>query len=214
MLICSQSLPKPSTDDDVYSVGPGGAISPPPEPTDCTPVEASLCVTTSSFATTVDQNGVTSTTATQTKSKCETITGYNFKDASDTINTDVCSLPTIPPNVRRALEAQMTGLPEPERLHKRALLAINQPDWKNCPDKGNDGILLPKNPENNADMQVVQQLLENRKNALGDDYGYEMFHSTINGGFTGFYFVQNMGVTALNFFGSNEVPQVNLQRLV
>ncbi|RDL41225.1 putative glycoside hydrolase family 18 protein [Venustampulla echinocandica] len=71
------------------TVLPGDKVNAPIKPADCTPAEASLCLTTSSFGTTVS-GGATRTTATEVKSTCATITGCNFRDAETTTTVDAC----------------------------------------------------------------------------------------------------------------------------
>ncbi|KAJ1326027.1 chitinase [Microdochium nivale] len=68
-----------------------GPFPTPAKPADCTPAKASLCYTTSSFGTTVT-GGSTKTTATQTTSRCATITSCNFQDVEATVTRGACSL--------------------------------------------------------------------------------------------------------------------------
>ncbi|KAF5024578.1 hypothetical protein F66182_3341 [Fusarium sp. NRRL 66182] len=190
------------------TVLPGGKIAPPPKPEACTPAEASLCLTTSSFATTVSA-GVTKTTATQVKSKCATITGCNFKDAEATKTVQACKL------TRRAVGAfdtmpEMTGMPEHERrsLVKRRL----DPNWA-CEKNGNGAFLILKSPSNSLARSVVLQILQDRKTALqarqmvGD---YKEFRAD-DLGFTGFIVVHNLGPHGMDYFNSDEVPEYETQ---
>ncbi|KAM0418391.1 hypothetical protein ACHAPD_004750 [Fusarium lateritium] len=187
------------------TVLPGGQIAPPPKPEGCTPAEASLCLTTSAFATTVSK-GVTRTTATQVKSTCATITGCNFKDVEATKEVESCKL------TKRALDIgnmmpEVTGLPEHEKrsLTKRRLM----PDW-NCESNGDGAFVLLRDPTNSLARRIVIQLLNERKeqlNARGMDADYKEFRAD-DLGFTGFFILYNAGPLAINYFRSSEVPEV------
>ncbi|KAH6991732.1 oviduct-specific glycoprotein [Fusarium venenatum] len=189
------------------TVLPGGQIAPPPKPEGCTPAEASLCLTTSAFATTVSK-GVTRTTATQVKSTCATITGCNFKDVEATKEVESCKL------TKRALDIgnmmpEVTGLPEHEKrsLTKRRLM----PDW-NCESNGDGAFVLLRDPTNSLARRIVIQLLNERKeqlNARGMDADYKEFRAD-DLGFTGFFILYNAGPLAINYFRSSEVPEVSL----
>ncbi|KAH6957466.1 oviduct-specific glycoprotein, partial [Fusarium avenaceum] len=187
------------------TVLPGGKINPPPKPEACTPAEASLCLTTSSFATTVSA-GVTKTTATQVKSKCATITGCNFKDVEATKTAKACKL------TKRAVGAfdtmpEMTGMPEHEKreLVKRRLM----PNW-DCESDGEGAFLLLKDPSNSLARGIVIQLLKDRKTALTARQmaaDYKEFRAD-DLGFTGFIVVYNLGPHGMAYFNSDEVPEV------
>ncbi|RGP68664.1 oviduct-specific glyco [Fusarium sporotrichioides] len=189
------------------TVLPGGQIAPPPKPEGCTPAEASLCLTTSAFATTVS-NGVTRTTATQVKSTCATITGCNFKDLEVTKEVESCKL------TKRAVDIgvmmpEVTGLPEHEKrsLTKRRLM----PDW-NCESNGLTAFLILTSPTSSIARRIVIQLLNDRKeqlNARGMNADYQEFRAD-DLGFTGFFVLHNAGHLAMAYFNSEEVPEVRV----
>lgn len=168
-------------------IGPGGKPTYPPKPADCEPAEASLCLTTSSFATTVS-NGATRTTATQVKSTCATITGCHLRDVETTKTVDACTLKPTGAVGRRAR------------------------DWfgGDCDAPVADAIVLPKNPDLPADIDAIRNVLEERKNVLGRDAGaYEEFTAP-DLQFTAYFWIKGMGRkthAALNDEG--RVPQVS-----
>ena len=178
-------------DTKEYRIGPGGKPTAPPKPADCTPAEASICKTTSSFATTVD-NGVTKTTATQVKSRCATITGCNVRDIEATTTGKACTL--------KARAVEVTGLPEVAAASEAPALAKRaEPDWS-CEQNGEDGIIWPVSPEG-RDQGRIRQLLQDRKGAIGHDY-YEVRADALD--FTPFYYVYNLGPMAKSWFQSEE----------
>ncbi|KAI9149971.1 Killer toxin subunits alpha/beta [Paramyrothecium foliicola] len=185
------------------TVLPGGKIQAPPKPADCTPAEASLCFTTSSFATTVTA-GATRTTATQVKSRCATITGCNFRDAEATKTVDACTL--------QRRDVEVTSVPEaiakPE-AHTVLTRARKEPNW-NCEVNGKDYIMIPKRPGENAQQDAVRELLRRRRDALslrGMEGGFEEVRAH-GMGFTALWYVYNLGPEGQRFFASNEVPEV------
>ncbi|KAI0404682.1 hypothetical protein F4802DRAFT_217042 [Xylaria palmicola] len=183
-----------------------GPIQAPPKPTDCTPAEASLCLTTTSFGTTVTGDE-TRTTSSQVKSRCETITGCNFRDVEATKTVDTCTLQ------KRTLE--LTEWLEPTADPRGALPLVRrtthqvraEPDWSNCGESpGPDGILWPYS-RGAGTQQATRAILERRKLALGHDF-IEFRADDLD--FTAFYYVYNMGPVALAYFNSAEVPSVLL----
>jgi chitinase len=189
--------------DDIYnSVLPGGKIAPPAKPEACKPAEASLCFTTTSFATSVSK-GVTKTTATQVKSTCATITGCNLPDVEHTKTVKQCKL------TKRAVDAfempEATGLPTKRHLVKRS-----DPDFS-CETGGEDGVVLLKDPQNVFWRANVLRILENRETVLsgkGMEGEFKEFRAN-DLKFTAFFTVRNMGPVAYDYFNSEECPDVS-----
>ena len=171
---------------------PDGTFSPPPKPSDCEPAEASFCLTTSSFATTVTK-GVTRTTATQVKSTCATVTGCNLRDTEETTTAEACKL------TRRAIDptnlAEATGAPETRALYERA-----GPDW-GCEEPGNDWIIILKDRTSAQQRNDIKSALEQRDEALenvGKPNGHHEARST-KLGYTAFFFVKSVGSESFKF---------------
>jgi chitinase len=165
---------------------PDGKFSPPPKPSDCEPAEASFCLTTSSFATTV-ANGATKTTATQVKSTCATVTGCNLRDAEETKSQDACKLTRRDIDSATLIEA--TGVPEIRALQKRA-----EPNWS-CERPGVDFIIILKDRTNEDQRSAVKSILEARDEALKDQdkpHGHHEVRSQ-RLGYTAFFFVDSLG---------------------
>lgn len=183
------------------SVHPGGSIEVPPKPASCTPAEASLCITTSSFATSVSA-GTTKTTATQVKSRCATITGCNLQDVEATKTANACKL------TRRAM--QLPDLPEATHApEKRLLVKRSEPSWCNEQDSS-DGILLLSMPFSATARAIVEGVLERRDTALKKrdmKNGFEMIQAK-HMGFTAFIHVTNLGPLAFDYFNSDEIDEV------
>ncbi|KAI8254607.1 Chitotriosidase-1 [Colletotrichum sp. SAR11_239] len=183
------------------TVHPGGSIEVPPKPASCTPAEASLCITTSSFATSVSA-GTTKTTATQVKSRCATITGCNLQDVEATKTANACKL------TRRAM--QVPDLPEATHgPEKRLLVKRSEPSWCNEQD-GSDGILLLSMPFSATARAIVEGVLERRDTALKKremKNGFEMIQAK-HMGFTAFIHVTNLGPLAFDYFNSDEIDEV------
>ncbi|KAK7994851.1 hypothetical protein PG990_013624 [Apiospora arundinis] len=169
------------------TIGPGGKPTYPPKPADCEPAEASLCLTTSSFATTVS-NGATRTTATQVKSTCATITGCHLRDVETTKTVDACTLKPTGAVGRRAR------------------------DWfgGDCDAPVADAIILPKNPDKPADIDAIRNVLEERKAVLGSDAGaYEEFTAP-DLQFTVYFWIKGMGrQTHAVLNDEGRVPQID-----
>ncbi|KAK8078992.1 hypothetical protein PG994_002799 [Apiospora phragmitis] len=170
------------------TIGPGGKPTHPPKPADCEPAEASLCMTTSSFATTVS-NGATRTTATQVKSTCATITGCHLRDVEATTSADACTLqPTAGAAVGRRARDWFGG---------------------ECDKPIGDAVVLPYRPDRPADIDAIRAVLDERKAVLGDDAGsYEEFTAP-DLGFTAYFWIKGMGrrtFDALN--DERRVPQM------
>lgn len=171
---------------------PDGTFSPPPKPSDCEPAEASFCLTTSAFATTVT-NGVTRTTATQVKSTCATVTGCNLRDAEETTTAEACKL------TRRDIDptnlAEATGAPGTRALYERA-----EPDW-GCEGPGNDWIIILKDRTSAQQRNDIKGALEQRDQALkdlGKPHGHHEARST-RLGYTAFFFVKSVGSESFKF---------------
>ncbi|KAH9234490.1 glycoside hydrolase family 18 protein, partial [Colletotrichum gloeosporioides 23] len=183
------------------TVHPGGSIEVPPKPASCTPAEASLCITTSSFATSVSA-GTTKTTATQVNSRCATITGCNLQDVEATKTANACKL------TRRAM--QVPDLPEATHApEKRLLVKRSEPSWCNEQD-GSDGILLLSMPFSATARAIVEGVLERRDTALKKremKNGFEMIQAK-HMGFTAFIHVTNLGPLAFDYFNSDEIDEV------
>ncbi|KAF5510528.1 Chitotriosidase-1 [Colletotrichum siamense] len=183
------------------TVHPGGSIEVPPKPASCTPAEASLCITTSSFATSVSA-GTTKTTATQVNSRCATITGCNIQDVEATKTANACKL------TRRAM--QVPDLPEATHApEKRLLVKRSEPSWCNEQD-GSDGILLLSMPFSVTARAIVEGVLERRDTALKKremKNGFEMIQAK-HMGFTAFIHVTNLGPLAFDYFNSDEIDEV------
>uniref|UniRef100_L2GC33 chitinase n=1 Tax=Colletotrichum fructicola (strain Nara gc5) TaxID=1213859 RepID=L2GC33_COLFN len=183
------------------TVHPGGSIEVPPKPASCTPAEASLCITTSSFATSVSA-GTTMTTATQIKSRCATITGCNLQDVEATKTANACKL------TRRAM--QLPDLPKATHApEKRLLMKRSKPSWCNERD-GSDGILLLSMPFSATARAIVEGVLERRDTALKKrdmKHGFEMIQAK-HMGFTAFIHVTNLGPLAFDYFNSDEIDEV------
>lgn len=167
---------------------PGGGIKTPEKPADCSPAEASLCLTTSSFATTVSA-GQTKTTATSVVSRCATITGCNFRDVEATKSVDACTLK------RRNAEAtnlpQATGTAEEPALLARA----NDPDWDCAETDGSDYYVFMRQPSDTSHRTQIKDFLTKRETALKkrnmDGKWFEIHSQALD--YTGFYYVQNLG---------------------
>lgn len=162
---------------------PDGTFTPPPKPANCEPAEASFCLTTSAFATTVTK-GVTKTTATQVKSTCATVTGCNLQDVEETKTENACHL------TRRDIEstnlAEATGVPS---LHKRA-----QPDW--CQEtNGNDMVLILYDRTSSDQRDAVIAALDERDTELKKESKPCGYHEVRSNElkFTAFFFVNNVG---------------------
>lgn len=172
------------------SVLPGGKISPPPKPADCTPVEASLCMTTSSFGITIT-GGTTKTTATQVKSTCAPIMGCDVEDDDTTTSADACTLRdrTVMGGAQMPQATGFSGLsPAVQARASR---------W-DCESLGEDGIIWPASPSESG-QQVIRNVLEERRRALGADYGYHEIRAN-DLDFTAFYFVEKLGPVAIDYF--------------
>ncbi|KAG7102489.1 Chitotriosidase-1 like protein [Verticillium longisporum] len=183
------------------TVGPGGKVTAPPKPASCTPAEASLCATTTSFGTTV-QNGVTKTTTTQVKETCATITGCNLRDVDSTETGRACSLAKRTINLTGVPLPEMTAAAEPPPdIAKRA-----NSIW-DCEETGEDGIIWPQDPKEGGQTRI-RALLQERKDALGGTHSWtEVRAGDLD--YTAFYYVDNMGPVAQAYFDSDEVKEIN-----
>ncbi|EEY17149.1 oviduct-specific glycoprotein [Verticillium alfalfae VaMs.102] len=182
-------------------VGPGGKVTAPPKPASCTPAEASLCATTTSFGTTV-QNGVTRTTTTQVKETCATITGCNLRDIDSTETGKACNLAKRTINLTGVPLPDMTAAAEPPPdIAKRA-----NSIW-DCEETGEDGIIWPQDPKEGGQTRI-RALLQERKDALGGTHSWtEVRAGDLD--YTAFYYVDNMGPVAQAYFDSDEVKEIN-----
>ncbi|KAH7117301.1 oviduct-specific glycoprotein [Dactylonectria macrodidyma] len=166
-----------------HSIGPGGKPTYPPKPADCEPTQASLCLTTSSFGTTVS-NGATRTTATQVKSTCATITGCNLRDVEATKTGASCAVKT------------------------EGALGRRDREWWECDDAIADGVILPRAPFIPEEIDKIRDLLKERKDVLGEDAGgFEEF-TAVDLKFTAYFFVKNMGTQA-HFYFNWKVDEVS-----
>ncbi|PNH59394.1 hypothetical protein VD0002_g8164 [Verticillium dahliae] len=182
------------------TVGPGGKVTAPPEPASCTPAEASLCATTTSFGTTV-QNGVTRTTTTQVKETCATITGCNLRDVDSTETGKACSLAKRTINLTGVPLPEMTAAAEPPPDVAKRANSI----W-DCEETGEDGIIWPQDPKEGGQTRI-RALLQERKDALGATHGWtEVRAGDLD--YTAFYYVDNMGPVAQAYFDSDEVKEI------
>jgi chitinase len=190
----------------------GGKVAPPPKPEGCTPAEASLCFTTSSFATTVSK-GVTKTTSTQVKSTCATITGCNLKDVEHTKSVEKCALTKR--HVEPVAVPQETGRPA-----KRAVApnVVSFPSFF-CESDGQDGFVFLNNARDSQARANVIAVLDQRAaifKVTKKQSGYTEFRAN-NLGYTAFFVVRNMGPVLLKYFNSNSANYVsgnNLASLV
>jgi hypothetical protein len=169
---------------------PDGTFTPPPKPAGCEPAEASFCLTTSQFATTV-ANGVTRTTATQVKSTCATVTGCNIPDAEETKTEEACKL------TRRDIDftnpAKATAAPGSHGLQRRA-----EPDW-GCETTGNDWIVILQDRMNDEQRNSIKSALEQRDDGLrdaGKPYGHHEVRSE-RLGYTAYFFVEHVGEVSM-----------------
>ncbi|KAI9146948.1 oviduct-specific glycoprotein [Paramyrothecium foliicola] len=185
------------------TVLPDGTFSPPPKPDGCEPAEASLCLTTSAFGTTVT-NGVTRTTATHVKSTCATITGCHLRDVEETKTVEACKL------TRRAIEAadvaEATAMPKMHKLEER-----DEPDW-GCEQPWDDGIIILLDGSSSSQRAAVKAALERRDQALknwndnkqpGEEaklYGHREIRSN-KLGYTAFFFVNSLGPASAAYLG-------------
>jgi chitinase len=174
---------------------PDGSFSPPPKPSDCEPAEASFCLTTSQFATTV-ANGVTRTTATQVKSTCATVAGCNLRDVEETTAVEACKL------TGRDIDsndlAKATGAPEAHTLQERAV-----PDWS-CEGPGGDYIIILNDRASAQQRNAIKGALEQRDQALknlGKPHGHHEARSTILA-YTAFFFVKSVGLKSWEFLAN------------
>ena len=171
---------------------PDGTFTPPPKPANCEPAEASFCLTTSAFATTV-ANGVTRTTATQVKSTCATVTGCNLPDVEATKTENACQLTRRDVAVTNLAEA--TGVPEARALEERA-----ETDWS-CEKPGSDMIIILQDRSSATQRDAIKGALEQRDEALKDadkPYGHHEARSN-KLGYTAFFFVNSVGEKSLEF---------------
>lgn len=161
-------------------MGPGGKPTFSEKPNDCTPTEASLCMTTSSFGTTVS-NGATLTTNTEVLSTCATITGCDLRDEEATTTTESCAASTAGVFGRR-----------------------DESDWWDCDPPLGDAIILPVDPTDAYGNYFINYQLDSRKSALGSDAGaYEVF--TVDDlDFTAYFFVKGLGKKGLDFLNDKE----------
>jgi hypothetical protein len=130
------------------------------------------------------------------KATCATITGCDLKDNDATATVKVCTLPQ-----RRAAEA--TGAP---LLEARA-----DPSVFACDEDGDDAIIWPDDYIYSAQIRI-RELLEERNSVLereGKGNGYTEIRANALD-FTAFYYVDNLGPRAKEYFASNEVKEVNL----
>jgi chitinase len=189
------------------TVLPGGKIVPPTQPADCTPAQASLCYTTSSFATTVSK-GTTKTTATQVKSTCATITGCNFKDVEATKSVDACKLARrTAASVVEDAPPKSTGIADP-RVEKRA---TNKPEWAES-GATTGAFLIPRSPLSLQERQAIEALLAERDTDLickGKPHGYTEVYAK-GPKWTAYWRVENVGADVLSWFDSPEFPEVRL----
>lgn len=200
------------TQGSIPTVGP---IPTPAKPADCSPAEASLCYTTSSFGTTVT-GGTTRTTATQVTSRCATITGCNFRDAEATVSRDACSLNWGARSVDVALPTPTASAAGDLLLPRQTIAArAAKPEWA-CDHDPVDVIVLLENPEDKAEREAVSKLLKER------DAAYVAAKKAAPGfvevsapglgqtGVTGLFYVKKLGVTGLAYLNSKEVSAVSL----
>ncbi|KAI9152186.1 oviduct-specific glycoprotein [Paramyrothecium foliicola] len=201
------------------TVGPGGKFSPPPKPDGCTPEEASICLTTLSYATTVSA-GITRTTASQTTSKCATITGCHLRDIETTKVENACKLRprTAAPlpdatEVPKILDlADMKQETEPNGQEKRATKRADEEGTWDCETAGKQGILVPRSPQTEDDLEEIRSILRDRQTEftrLGLDGGWREVRSS-NLGFTALFQLNSMGPLSIEFFGSDQVDEVIL----
>lgn len=171
---------------------PDGTFTPPPKPANCEPAEASFCLTTSAFATTV-ANGVTRTTATQVKSTCATVTGCNLPDVEATKTENACQLTRRDVAITKLVEA--TGVPEARALEERA-----ETDWS-CEKPGSDMIIILQDRSSATQRNAIKGALEQRDEALkkaDKPYGHHEARSN-KLGYTAFFFVNSVGEKSLEF---------------
>lgn len=168
---------------------PDGTFTPPPKPANCEPAEASFCLTTSAFATTV-ANGVTKTTATQVKSTCATVTGCNIPDVEETKTVKACKLTRR--DVISTNLAEATGAP---RLEER-----DEPQWCN-ETPGGDMIIILQDRSSSTQRDVIKGALEHRDQALQDAGKPNGFHEARSTklGYTAFFYVNDVGEVSYEF---------------
>jgi chitinase len=193
-----------------YSVHPGGSIEPGPKPADCTPAEAALCLTTSVFATTVS-GGSTKTTGTSVTETCATITGCNLRDVDATTTANACTIQ------RRAVRE--TDVPEPEEkaTSKSEQVSAKAAEVESraipptfiwaCEQLGTDGMIWPFHPDDSNEQEDIRQMLTNRQAASNRKFD-EVRADDL--GITAFWIVRDMGDNAMDFFNSQQVPQIFL----
>lgn len=147
-------------------------------------------MTTSSFGITIT-GGTTKTTATQVKSTCTPIMGCDVEDDDTTTSADACTIRgrTVMGRVQMPQATGVAGLPP--AIQARASR------W-DCGDFGEDGIIWPASPSESG-QQVIRNVLEERREALGAEYGYHEIRAN-DLDFTAFYFVEKLGPVAIDYF--------------
>ena len=159
-------------------------------------MDASLCITQTSFGTSVGQ-GTTRTTATQVKSGCATITACGARDSATTSTVKSCQFiaPTAVAEVQSKLPERGT---ESEGTRKRAPAP---PNWT-CDSQNVDVFILMRDPYDNDAANTVRNYLKDRDSALGQTNGFYESRAE-DMGFTALFHVPKLGHTAKNWFNSN-----------
>jgi hypothetical protein len=76
-----------------------------------------------------------------------------------------------------------------------------------CEQLGTDGFLWPFRPDDSNEQEDIRQMLINRKAASNRNFDEVRAHDL---GVTAFWIVRDMGDNAMDFFNSDQVPQIFL----